>query len=87
MEKMSDLRDLLKHEIYDLHSAEEQILKAMPAMIERARSAQLKLALEQHLRITQKQLGRLGRVQELLNGQEEMAGEEKKGLLAEACKD
>jgi ferritin-like metal-binding protein YciE len=82
MEKMSDLRDLLKHEVYDLHSAEEQILKAMPAMIEKAHNAQLKLALEQHLRITQKQLGRLERVQELLNGQEEMGGEEKKGLLA-----
>jgi ferritin-like metal-binding protein YciE len=33
---MSDLRDLLKHEIYDLQSAEEQIIKALPAMIEKA---------------------------------------------------
>jgi ferritin-like metal-binding protein YciE len=82
MEKMSDLRDLLKHEIYDLHSAEEQIVKAMPAMIEKAQNAQLKLALEEHLRITQKQLTRLEQAQELLNGEEKMAGEEKKGLLA-----
>jgi ferritin-like metal-binding protein YciE len=82
MEKMSDLRDLLKHEIYDLHSAEEQILKAMPAMIEKAHNAQLKLALEEHLRITQKQLGRLEQIQLLINGEEQMAGEEKKGLLA-----
>jgi ferritin-like metal-binding protein YciE len=82
MEKMSDLRDLLKHEIYDLHSAEEQIVKAMPVMIEKAQNVQLRLALEEHLRITYKQLTRLEQAQELLNGEEKMTGEEKKGLLA-----
>lgn len=82
MEKMSDLGDLLKHEVYDLHSAEEQIIKALPAMIEKAHNAQLKLSLEEHLKVTQKQLGRLERVQLLLNSQEETVGEEKKGLLA-----
>ena len=79
---MSDLRDLLKHEIYDLHSAEEQIIKAMPSMIEKANNAQLKLALEEHLEATQKQLSRLEQVQILLNGKEETSTEEKKGLLA-----
>ena len=63
MEKMSDLRDLLKHEIYDLHSAEEQILKALPAMIERANSTQLKTMLQQHLAVTRGQLARLNQVQ------------------------
>jgi ferritin-like metal-binding protein YciE len=82
MEKMSDLRDLLKHEVYDLHSAEEQIIKALPAMIEKANNTQLKLALEEHLRVTQKQLMRLEQAQVILNGEEEMAADEKKGLLA-----
>ena len=37
MEKMNDLHDLLNHEIQDLYSAEEQILGALPAMIEKAK--------------------------------------------------
>ena len=30
MEKMNDLKDLLKHEVQDLYSAEEQIITALP---------------------------------------------------------
>ncbi len=29
MEKMKDLKDLLKHEVMDLYSAEEQIIAAL----------------------------------------------------------
>ena len=70
MEKMKDLRDLLKHEIKDLYSAEEQILVAMPAMIEKVSNSQLKQALQMHLQITEEQLNRLEQVQQLLNGNE-----------------
>ena len=35
MEQMIDLKDLLKHEIMDLHSAEQQIIDALPSMIEK----------------------------------------------------
>ncbi|MBD0333320.1 MAG: DUF892 family protein, partial [Chitinophagaceae bacterium] len=38
---MKDLRDLLKHEVQDLYSAEEQIIEAMPAMIEKAKDQAL----------------------------------------------
>ena len=82
MEKMSDLRDLLKHEIYDLHSAEEQILKALPAMIERANSTQLKNMLQQHLAVTRGQLARLNQVQNHLEEKNQQQTNEQKGLLA-----
>lgn len=67
MEKMNDLRDLLKHEIMDLHSAEEQIIKAMPAMIAKARNPELKQSLQSHLKVTEGQLTRLQQVQGLMD--------------------
>lgn len=68
MEKMNDLRDLLKHEIMDLHSAESQIIKAMPAMIGKARNPELKQALQQHLKVTEGQVKRLEKVQQHMDG-------------------
>ena len=80
MEKMNDLKALLEHEIHDLVSAEEQIIEAMPAMIEKAQNAGLKKALQQHLAVTEKQRTRLDKVQSLLNkGQK---NEEEKGFLS-----
>ena len=76
MEKMIDLKDLLKHEVLDLYSAEEQIIAAMPAMIEKAKDARLKKSLQEHLKITEKQKTRLDKVKSLLseNGNEESSG-------------
>lgn len=68
MEKMNDLTDLLKHEIADLHSAEEQIIKALPAMIENASDSNLKKSLEKHLRITEQQFKRIDQVHKKLEG-------------------
>ncbi|MDB5192378.1 MAG: hypothetical protein JWQ96_1941 [Segetibacter sp.] len=84
MEKMNDLKALLKHEIQDLYSAEEQIIEAMPLMIEKAKNSDLKKALKEHLKVTEKQLKRLDKVQKLM-GKEKQAeenGEEKKGIIA-----
>ena len=67
MEKMNDLRDLLKHEILDLYSAEEQIIKAMPAMIGKAKNPELKQSLQSHLKVTEGQLARLQQVQSLMD--------------------
>jgi ferritin-like metal-binding protein YciE len=78
MEKMNDLHDLLKHELMDLYSAEEQIIAAMPAMIEKAKSPQLIQALQQHLQVTERQRQRLEQVQRLIGAED--AGESK-GLL------
>lgn len=82
MEKMKDLRDLLKHEVMDLYSAEEQIIAAMPMMIEKATNPQLRQALEEHLRVTEAQRDRLDQVKQHLMGAEEAKdGGKKKGIL------
>jgi ferritin-like metal-binding protein YciE len=86
MEKMINLRDLLKHEILDLYSAEEQIIEAVPAMIDKAQNSNLKKALQQHLKITEEQKKRLDKVKQLISEEEgqqtEGAGEEKKGFFS-----
>src|SRR5438128_8667992 len=76
MENMNQLRDLLKHEIKDLYSAEEQIIEALPKMIEKANNKQLKKALQQHLQVTEKQKERLDQVMEQFGeeGEEESNG-------------
>jgi ferritin-like metal-binding protein YciE len=81
MEKMNDLKDLLKHEIDDLFSVEEQIIEALPKMIDNATNKTLKTALTEHLRITREHKTRLEKIQaKLSKGSEE--GEKKKGFLA-----
>lgn len=75
---MNDLRDLLKHEIEDLYSAEEQIIEALPLMIDKAENSNLKNALSEHLKITKKQKERLDKVQKLMG---EGGQEEKKGIF------
>ena len=52
METLVNLRDLLQHEIDDLYSAEEQIIEALPKMVEKASNNELKKALNEHLRVT-----------------------------------
>jgi ferritin-like metal-binding protein YciE len=83
MEKMNDLRDLLRHEIQDLYSAEEQIIKAMPDMIDKAKNPELKKALQDHLRVTERQKTRLDQVMQRLEGsQRQGEATENKGLFS-----
>src|SRR6185295_15514968 len=46
-------------ELKDIYSAEKQILKALPKMIQKASEEELKNALEDHRQVTEKQVGRL----------------------------
>lgn len=62
MEKIIDLEDLLKHEILDLYSAEEQIIDGLPNMIEKATNPALKQALQNHLEVTLIQKQRLDEI-------------------------
>ncbi len=78
MEPMINLKDLLKHEIVDLRSAEEQIIEALPAMIEKANNTTLKESLQRHLQITEGQLERLNEIEGLLGGEEESEEENEK---------
>lgn len=81
MEKMNDLQDLLKHEIEDLQSAEEQIIEALPKMIEKASNPDLKKALQEHLQITEQHKARIEKIMQQLSSE---GGESnrKKGILA-----
>ena len=74
MKKIIDLKDLLKHEILDLYSAEEQIIEGLPKMIEKANDPHLKAALSSHLEVTRKQKDRLDNIKGTLienNGEED----------------
>ena len=78
---MVNLKDLLKHEVQDLYSAEEQIIEALPAMISKAKNKSLKKALQEHLAVTKKQKDRLDEVRQLLND-EEAEGKSNEGFFA-----
>lgn len=81
MENMQDLNALLRHEIEDLISAEDQLLEGMPMMIEAARNSQLKAALREHLRVTRTQRKRLDKVQKLLGAANKADNGESQGLF------
>jgi ferritin-like metal-binding protein YciE len=57
--KIKDLHTLLVHELKDLYSAESQILKALPEMVEAANTPELKQAFQDHLDETQTHVSRL----------------------------
>lgn len=85
MEQMIDLLDLLKHHILDLTSAEDQIIEALPAMIDKASNPALSAALKDHLQVTKVQRTRLQQVQKLINkenGVDDEPGENKGGFFS-----
>ena len=61
----TDLHQLFLDELADLYSAEKQLTKALPKMIEVARSGELKDALQSHLKETQ---GHVSRLEEIAEG-------------------
>ena len=61
------LNDLFMHGLQDLYYAENQIMKSLPDMIEKATNAQLRAGFEQHLAETEGQVHRLRQVFELLD--------------------
>lgn len=56
---MKNLKDLFEHELKDLYSAENQILRAMPKLKDQASDDKLKKAIEKHLKETEKHVQRL----------------------------
>jgi ferritin-like metal-binding protein YciE len=57
--------DLFVHTLRDIYYAENQILKALPKMIDKATDSSLKQGFENHLKETQNHVRRLERVFEL----------------------
>ena len=60
--KLDSLRKLYIHELKDLYSAESQVLKVFPKIIEAATDRDLKKAFERHQKQSEKQVGRLERI-------------------------
>jgi ferritin-like metal-binding protein YciE len=60
--KLNTLDDLLLHELKDLHSAENQLVKALPKMAKAATNAELKAGFEQHLEQTKQHVERLDEI-------------------------
>ncbi|MDQ6622284.1 MAG: ferritin-like domain-containing protein [Verrucomicrobiota bacterium] len=83
--KIDSLKTLLEEELNDIYSAEKQLTKALPKMVKKATSDDLKAALEDHLEVTEGQVTRLEQVFEAL-GQPAKAKTCKamKGLIEEA---
>lgn len=83
--KLESIDAIFLHEIQDLHSAEQQLIKALPKMAEKASSEELKQAFEMHLDQTEEHLARLDRI---LAELDHSAGRHKckamEGLIAEA---
>jgi ferritin-like metal-binding protein YciE len=57
--KPTSLQELYVEQLNDLYDAEQQIIKALPEMIEAATSPALKQALSEHLEVTKAQATRL----------------------------
>ena len=59
---LESLQELYVEQLKDLHSAEEQIIEALPKMIEKASHPELRQAFELHLKQTREQLRRLDQI-------------------------
>ncbi len=74
----NSLRELYVEQLQDLFDAEQQIIKALPKMIEAAQSEDLREALTEHLEVTRKQADRVENICQDLG--EEVKGEKCKGM-------
>jgi len=71
------MNDLFVHQLQDIYYAEQQILKALPKMIAKSTSSELKAGFEQHLKETE---GHVQRVEQVFK----MHGVEAKGVTCPA---
>ena len=84
MPKLKSLRDLYIEQIQDLHSAEVQLTRALPAMAKAATDSILKSAFEEHLEQTKIHVERLeGICRQLDVSPKATACKAMKGLIAE----
>jgi ferritin-like metal-binding protein YciE len=63
---IKSMDDLFLHTLQDVYYAENQIVKALPKLIEKATNRELSAGLRNHLRETENQVGRLQQVFEKL---------------------
>lgn len=83
--KLSSLKDLFIHELQDLYNAENQLVKALPKMMEAVSDKKLKDSIQNHIKETETQIQRLEECAKILDIK--ITGEKCKameGLLKEA---
>ena len=83
---MDSISELLEHELKDLYSAENQLLKAMPKMAKKVTTQSLKDAMALHLEQSKGHVERLTKIGEIL-GMKKMTGTKclaMEGLIKEA---
>ncbi|MFD2244953.1 ferritin-like domain-containing protein [Pontibacter ruber] len=83
--KLNNLNDLFIMELKDLYNAENQIMKALPKMMEKCSSDMLRTAFENHMRETETQIDRLEQIFKMLG--EKPTGEKceaMEGIIREA---
>jgi ferritin-like metal-binding protein YciE len=82
---LETMQDLLIHQLKDIYSAEQQLVKALPKMQEKAVTEELATAFRDHLAETENQVARIEQIFEILG---ERAGGVKckamEGLIEEA---
>lgn len=66
--KLESMEKLLVEELHDLHSAESQLIKALPKMAEACDSGELRACFESHLEETKGQLERIEHILEKMTG-------------------
>ena len=76
--KLNSLQELYVEQLRDLYDAENQLIKALPKMMEGAGSEELRDALNEHLEVTRQQATRLEQIFEGLG--EKSKGEKCKGM-------
>lgn len=59
---VNSLQELYSKQLSDLYSAEQQIIKALPKMIDATQSDELREALNEHLNVTKNQVSRLDQI-------------------------
>lgn len=64
---MKNLRELFEHQLKDLFSAEDQLISALPKMVENAKDRKLKKAFEDHLEQTKTHKSRIESICKELN--------------------
>ena len=76
--KANSLQELFVEELKDLYDAENQLIKALPKMIDAASSEELQNALTEHLEITREQAKRIEQI--FQNMGEKLKAEKCKGM-------
>ena len=75
---LESLQELYLEQLRDLHSAERQIIEALPKMIEKASHPELRRGFELHLRQTEEQLRRLEQIGKRIG--QDLSGHKCKGM-------